>query len=264
MEPLRPPTPNMQGRELVQWLQRVYDAIMALEASALNPPTAADHDDLTNNGGVGSHASIQNHIASDLAHGADSGVVGLQEVQELRNKTLNALFNTLIGLRHGVEVDNAQSGVHGVTGSVVGTTDLQVLTNKVIDAANNAMTGFRHGVEVDNAQSGVHGVDGDVVGTRNAQSIFYKHLVADIVEITADYTCIQRTDTLLMSVAGITATLEEAWINTGITQRFINASSGDVFVAAASGEFINGEAIQTIPVDSTMEIVSDGTGWRII
>lgn len=129
---LRPPTPNLQGRELVQWFQRVYDAIQALDAALGSIPSVpTSHNDLSENGGPNSHASISNHISSQGVHGVTE-VAGVEDAQRLKNKVISALENTLSGLRHGVEVDNLSSGVHGVTGDIVGSTDKQTLTNKTI------------------------------------------------------------------------------------------------------------------------------------
>lgn len=144
---LRPPTPDLQGRELVQWFQRVYDAIQKLNAAiGVLPDVPTSHNELSDNGGTNSHTTISAHIANTNAHGV-SEIVGAENTQTLKNKIISALENTLTGLRHGIEVDNLSSGVHGVTGSIVGTTDIQTLTNKrivrkVVDVADSHTVDF--------------------------------------------------------------------------------------------------------------------------
>lgn len=61
------------------------------------------------------------------------------QVQTFTNKTIVGTANSISGLRHGTEVDNASSGVHGVTGTIIGTTDTQSVSNKsVLDALSYA------------------------------------------------------------------------------------------------------------------------------
>lgn len=129
---LRPPTPDMQGRELVQWLQRVYDVLLGYQTTPEPEPpeTPTSHNDLDDNGGTGSHATITSHLAASTAHGRSSPLVGVTDVQALSNKVINALNNTIINLRHGTEVDNP-TAAHGV-GEIVGVDEVQTLTNKDI------------------------------------------------------------------------------------------------------------------------------------
>ena len=102
---LRPPTPGMRDQELVQWFQRVYDAILSLEAEIKNIPTPesieppeipTSHNQLTDNGGLNSHQQIAQHMGSTTAHGADGVIVG-------RNELLQSLNNLEITLREAIE-----------------------------------------------------------------------------------------------------------------------------------------------------------------
>lgn len=88
---LRPPTPGMRDQELVQWFQRVYDAIKELDAAIKNlpdpdPPDPPDiptsHNQLTENGGNNSHTVISQHMATDTAHQSDGPVVGRNELNQ--------------------------------------------------------------------------------------------------------------------------------------------------------------------------------------
>ena len=174
---LRPPTPNMQGQELVQWFQRVYDAIQELEAAVGSLPTpVTSHDSLTENGGAGSHASINSHIADKSAHGVGSDLAGVDDIQELTHKTIDALKNTLSGLRHGVEVD-APTIAHGTISTIVGVSDTQTLTNKTISALNNDLSGLRHGTEVDQPTT-AHGTSSAIVGIDDIQTLANKTISA--------------------------------------------------------------------------------------
>lgn len=121
------PRPGMSGRELDQWNQRMYDALVAL-AEQGGVTVISDHNDLANNGGDNSHASIANHINSDRAHGTTSDVVGEDDAQTLTSKTIDAEDNTILNLKHGTEVDNP-TAAHGV-GTVAGLTEQQRFENK--------------------------------------------------------------------------------------------------------------------------------------
>lgn len=127
---LRPPTPDMQGRELVQWLQRVYDVLREYQTTPTPEPPdiPTSHNDLDDNGGDDSHATIASHIAASTAHGVSSPLVGITDVQSLANKVINALNNTITNLRHGTEVDNP-TAAHGV-GEIVGANEAATLKNK--------------------------------------------------------------------------------------------------------------------------------------
>lgn len=63
--------------------------------------------------------------------------------------------------------------------------------------------------------------------------------------------------------AACTITLPTA---VGITGReyIVSATADSVVVAAAGAETIDGEATQTLMADETMQIKSDGAGWRIV
>lgn len=119
---IQPPRPGMQGRELEQWLDRMYQAVAALSVG--EDVVVIDHNDLSNNGGDSSHATISSHMSNGNIHASSS------TPQSLSNKTINADENTLSNLRHGEEVDNPISA-HGVL-EIIGASEAQTLTNKKI------------------------------------------------------------------------------------------------------------------------------------
>lgn len=124
------PTPGMKGRELDQWNQRIYEALRQVIIASGGSVVITDHNDLENNGGDNSHASITSHISSDRAHGTSSDVVGVADPQKLYNKEIDADDNTISNLRHGEEVDEP-AAAHGVT-EIIGSQEAQVISNKKI------------------------------------------------------------------------------------------------------------------------------------
>lgn len=125
---LSAPTPGMSGKQLEQWNQRMFDAVKTLVSQQGEVVIISDHNDLDNNGGANSHASIASHISSERAHGTSSSVVGKDDAQELTSKTIDSQKNTIINLKHGVEVDNTTSA-HGVA-TVAGLVEQQRFENK--------------------------------------------------------------------------------------------------------------------------------------
>lgn len=115
--------------------------------------------------GSNTHAAIDNHIASNAAHGATGAVVGTTNVQTLTNKTLTTptigdftnaphdhsgvvngglvshLNLTNIGTNTHDQIDTHIAGatVHGVSGVVVGTNSTQTLINKTVDSSTNVV-----------------------------------------------------------------------------------------------------------------------------
>jgi len=126
---LRPPTPGMKGAELHQWFQRLYEYVIGLKALL---------DD--SNGGLGSintptidelERDLSRHIAANIVHGTESPVIGAGDTVEITNKTIDALKNVVINLKHGVNLDS-EPVAHGRFSPLVGESDEQILTNKTI------------------------------------------------------------------------------------------------------------------------------------
>lgn len=263
---LRPPTPDMQGRELVQWLQRVYDVLREYQTTPTPEPPdiPTSHNDLDDNGGDDSHATIASHIAASTAHGVSSPLVGITDVQSLANKVINALNNTITNLRHGTEVDNP-TAAHGV-GEIVGTDETQVLKNKTILGQYNTVRNMRHGTEVDNPII-AHGSIGAIVGVNNPQALFQKRYVHMTVAVTGDYTMAPLTgDTVIALNPGITITLPTISVEyVGQQATVDNKSSGNITVAVqAAATSIEGETTQVVPPNCAMTMRFDGDSWRIV
>mgnify|MGYP001285345248 CR=1 FL=1 len=263
---LRPPTPGMQGRELIQWLQRVYDVLSEYQTTpAPEPPEVpTSHNDLDDNGGTGSHATIASHLAASTAHGRSSPLVGVTDAQALVNKTLNALNNTITNLRHGVEVDNPVAA-HGVE-EIVGADETQVLKNKSIYGQYNTVRNMRHGTEVDNPVV-AHGSIGAIVGTDSPQALFQKRYVHMTVSVSGDHTMEPLTgDTVIALNPGITITLPTISVDyIGQQATVDNKSSGNITVAVqAAATSIEGETTQIVPPDCAMTMRFDGDSWRIV
>lgn len=263
---LRPPTPDMQGRELVQWLQRVYDVLLEYQTTpAPEPPEVpTSHNDLDDNGGTGSHATIASHLATSTAHGRSSPLVGVTDVQSLANKTLNALNNTITNLRHGVEVDNLVAA-HGVE-EIVGADETQTLKNKTIFGQYNTVRNMRHGTEVDNPTA-AHGAEGAIVGTSNVQVLLNKIYIHRTISVMGDYT-MSAVGPLYVIAQNATVTITLPIVDSqfiGLEVTVDNKSAGNITVAVqADATSIEGETTQIIPQDCAMTMRFDGVSWRIV
>ena len=259
--PLRPPTPNMQGQELVQWFQRVYDAIQALEAAVGSlPAPMSSHDSLTENGGVGSHAQIDIHMADHSAHGTSSDMVGKDDVQELTRKVIKAAENTISGLRHGVETDQPAIA-HGTSSPIVGESDTQTLANKSMSATDNTFTGFRHGTEVDEPVD-AHGVAGEIVGTESVQTLTNKTMVRTVRTVSSPGLLQETDDLLRVFNSGLLLRLPLS--ATGRMFTVDNVSNGWITLQADGGKRIQGETSQRIPRNSSADVVYNGVEWRFV
>lgn len=263
---LRPPTPGMQGRELIQWLQRVYDVLSEYQTTpAPEPPDIpTSHNDLDDNGGTGSHATIASHMAASTAHGRSSPLVGVTDAQALVNKTLNALNNTITNLRHGVEVDNLVAA-HGVE-EIVGADETQTLKNKTIFGQYNTVRNMRHGIEVDNPLA-AHGAEGAIVGTSNVQVLLNKIYIHRTISVMGDYT-MSAVGPLYVIAQNAAATITLPIVNSqfiGLEVTVDNKSAGNITVAVqADATSIEGETTQTLPYDCAMTMRFDGNSWRIV
>ena len=263
---LRPPTPNMQGRELIQWLQRVYDVLQEYQTTPEPEPPEipTSHNDLDGNGGTGSHATITSHIAASTAHGRSSALVGATDVQSLANKVINALNNTITNLRHGVEVDNLVAA-HGVE-EIVGADETQTLKNKTIFGQYNTVRNMRHGTEVDNPLA-AHGAEGAIVGTSNVQVLLNKIYIHRTISVMGDYT-MSAVGPLYVIAQNATTTITLPIVNSqfiGLEVTVDNKSAGNITVAVqADATSIEGETTQTLPYDCAMTMRFDGNSWRIV
>ena len=258
---LRPPTPNMQGQELVQWFQRVYDAIRNLEQAIGDVPAPiSSHNDLTDNGGVNYHQFISQHMAGTSAHGTISKVVGETDLQTLTNKTINALNNTLAGLRHGIEVDQPPVA-HGTASPIVGESDSQTLTNKTIDAANNTLSGLKHGFGVDQPPI-AHGTASPIVGESDPQILSNKVIHRKVRTMMAGGMLTDDDDLIRVFEINLIITLPVA--PTGRTYTIENSALGTCEIQTIDGKLIQGESNQVLPMGSSVDLVFNGMEWRFI
>lgn len=226
---LRPPTPGMRDQELVQWFQRVYDAIKELDAAIKNlpdpdPPDPPDiptsHNQLTENGGNNSHTVISQHMATDTAHQSDGPVVG-------RNELINSLA-------------------------------------AIVEDLTAAMTGFKHGEEVDNPTENVHGAEGAVVGLVNVQTLQNKTIVRRVNTAVFDSDVREYDGYVRVTEDNITLELPDAEMNKGFEITIDNQSATNTILLPYSTDLIQDEATQYLPPACSVTLVSDGFTWRLV
>lgn len=78
-----------------------------------------------------------------------------------------------------------------------------------------------------------------------------------------DYTVLATDYDIEVTVSGKTITLLTAVGRAGQEFRIDNSSNGDITVDTVSSQTIQGELTQTVPTDSDIVVVSNGTNWRI-
>lgn len=226
---LRPPTPGMKDQELVQWFQRVYDAIQKLDEAIKNLPDPDDpdqpdiptsHNQLTENGGSNSHATISQHLSTNTAHQSDGPVVG-------RNELINALAS-------------------------------------VVEDLTETMTGFKHGIEVDNPTEDVHGAEGAVVGISNSQTLQNKTIVRRVNTAIFDSDVREYDGYVRITEDNITLELPDAEMNKGFEITLDNQSLTDTILIPYLNDLIQDETTQHLPPACSVTLVSDGFSWRFV
>lgn len=104
----------------------------------------------------------------------------------------------------------------------------------------------------------------DDIGTNTHPQIDLFMASTTAYRATAINTTLAESDTHLKCTAAVTVTLPNSAASISAKEYVIdNASAGNVTVACYLAQTIEGEATQTVPVDSCMVIYSDGANWRI-
>lgn len=80
---------------------------------------------------------------------------------------------------------------------------------------------------------------------------------------SSTYTTLLTDRIITVTSAFATITLLTAVGNIGREFIVDNASTGDIYVVGTSGQTIEGETTQTIPVDDAINLYSTGSAWRI-
>ena len=81
---------------------------------------------------------------------------------------------------------------------------------------------------------------------------------------TVDYTALVTDDFIEFTVSGKTCTLYTAVGNTSKTVTIINSSNGKMTIDGNGSELIIDQLTQTLPRKSSVTLISNGTGWRVI
>ena len=144
-------------------------------------------------------------------------------------------------------------------------------TTNPLTAANGARMILRGGSGVISFENGASetvrfDASGNVgIGTTGPTSKL--HIVGSITynyTTTAVDLTLDATHYLVnVTVASKTITLPTAASITGRTYKIDNASAGNITVACTGAETINGETTQTVPLNSCIEVYSNGANWRI-
>lgn len=87
--------------------------------------------------------------------------------------------------------------------------------------------------------------------------------ILNITTKTGNYTATPADEVIVCS-GTFTVTLPTAVGITGKQYDVKNTGVGLVTVATTSSQLIDGESSMMLPSKSNMEVVSDGTGWRIL
>lgn len=79
-----------------------------------------------------------------------------------------------------------------------------------------------------------------------------------------DYTALVTDDFIEFTVSGKVCTLYTAVVNTSKTITIINSSNGKITIDGNGSELIIDQLTQILPRKSSVTLISNGTGWRVI
>ena len=135
------------------------------------------------------------------------------------------------------------------------------INGQVLDDSEYSLVGSTLTVTPDN---GFYDTDDEVLVFQGATELTGVGFKLPYREITTNDSILLTDYQLEITIGGVTATLPTAVGNTGTMFKIKNTSGSDVYLDGAGSETIDGSLTVTIPHNTNIDIVSNGTNWIIV